>query len=1010
VIANFFRIQTRITTLILILICTVGLAGLLTLPRLEDPTLQPRNALIKTFLPGANAERLETEVTEVLEKEIRDLAHIDTLSSESRPGTSIITIKLKDEVTNLDGAWSDLRAELDKTRGSLPQSASVPFLEVNDVRAYALILALTWDTDESELNQVVLQRKAQAVENALYSVTGTEEVKLFGASPEEISVLVDRDQLLGRSLDLSFLRNRLAAQEARTNSGELISQSTRNVLQTDTRFRTLDRIRQSPLVTTPTGGFLPLSSVATVTRGVQNPPPELALVGGRPAIMIAVYAADSQRVDKWTKQVRDRLDALSLPGAIKLQYLLQQTETVQERFHTLGLNLMLAVVAVLVVILMIMGFKASVVVATSIPLTSACVIGGLMVMGIPIHQMSVTGLIVALGLLIDNAIVVTDEMKMETEVGHTPQEAISLIGKRLTLPLTASTATTVLAFLPIAMMPGGGGEFVGSIAISVILAVISSLFLSLTLLPVIYLWISPSAKNTESFWTGSKLVSVYEWLFTHKLVALLLAMLLPLAGFLAAGTLKEQFFPPTDRSQVRMVIELPNSKPIELTREAVLEVRQTLLTFDEVEDAHWMVGRSIPKFYYNLSENHEKEPYFAEALIQLKSSTGTMATIRKLQEALEAKFPGYRPRVIQLEQGPPFQAPVELYLLGPSLETLQQAGDTIRRSLGEDPNVISTRATLSNSLANVEMKVDLPQARKVGLEPQNIADFLALVSLGQTVGTVFEDTETLPVTIRLDNTERSSLSRLSTLTLPTESGEIPLMNLLTWETVPQRAVLAHRHQRRVNTVQGFTEAGVLPSAVLNPLLEKIENGSIDLPSDVTVEVGGEAAERDSAVGNLAIYAIPLVLLMFSSLVVAFRSYRLAFVVGLTGILSAFSGYLTLAVLDIPFGFMAIIGSMGLLGVAVNDSTVVLSALQEGAPEGGVAQVAKVVGGATRHVIATTLTTIAGFLPLLFGADPFWHPLAGVIAGGMLGATVLALLFCPVVYLMTSGRNRKVAAA
>ena len=997
-IANFFRRETRITTLTLSLIAALGLAALMTVPRLEDPTLLPRVALIKTFLPGANAERVETEVTEVIEKEIQDLAQLKTISSQSRPGISVITVQLKDDVSNIDRAWSELRAEIDKTRDSLPLSSSLPYLDINDVRAYALIVSLVW-TSETEVNQAVLQRKAETLKELLYSVSGTEEVKLFGISPEEIAILLNRDELSGRSLDLNALASRLAAQEARTSSGEYIGSNSRSVLQSATRFENLETIRNSPLIATPEGGFLPLGSVAEVRRGVQSPPPEQAMVSGRPAVILAVYAQDSMRVDQWTKRVESKISELQLPSSIGLEYLLQQTQTVEERFSVLLSNLSLAVAGVLLVIFLIMGFKASLVVATSIPLVSACVVGGLMFLGVPIHQMSVTGLIVALGLLIDNAIVVVDEMKVETEGGHSPEEAVSIVTKRLALPLSASTLTTVLAFLPIALMPGGAGEFVGPIAISVIIAVVASLLISLNLLPAIYLWISPRPKAALSFWTGEPLVRVYRWLFRRKFVPVTIALVLPLAGFLAAGTLQEQFFPPTDRSQVRMVLELPNSKTIEVTRGAALEVREAALEFEEVEDVHWMLGRSIPKFYYNLSENHEREPFFAEALIQLKSNRGTLDTIRRLQSALETRFPAYRPRVIQLEQGPPFQAPVEIHLFGPNLQELQQAGETLRRALGEDPQIIGTKATLSDSLANIEMSVDLAQARKVGLEPQNIADFLSLATLGQNVGTVFEDTETLPVVIRLEDSQRADLSSLSTLTIESPRGPIPLTSLLEWKASPEQAVLAHRHQRRVNTVHGFTAAGALPSSVLTPLLKKIEDESVQLPPGVELEVGGEAAERDSSVGNLVIFVVPLVLLMFSSLVVAFRSYRLAFLVGIVGILSACSGYLVLALLNIPFGFMAIIGSMGLLGVAVNDSTVVLTALKEGAPHGGIDKVAEIVASSTRHVIATTLTTIAGFMPLLFGADKFWHPLAGVIAGGIFGATLLALLFCPVVYLL-----------
>jgi len=379
-------------------------------------------------------------------------------------------------------------------------------------------------------------------------------------------------------------------------------------------------------------------------------------------------------------------------------------------------------------------------------------------------------------------------------------------------------------------------------------------------------------------------------------------------------------------------------------------------------------------------------------------SKGRLALSSLGQVDLDSQFPDFQPRVIQLEQGPPFDAPVELHLFGGDLIAQREAGDRIRRALSEDPNVISSRASLSDDLAKIQLQVDVVQARKAGLAPAEVANFLALATLGQKIGTIFEDTEALPVILRFSNQDRSSLENLASLAISTPEGNVPLSSLVEWKMVPEQAVLEHRHQRRSSTVQAFLKAGTLPVTVLQPLLEKLENKTLQLPHGVTFEVGGEAAQRNRAVGNLLVYVAPLMVLMLASLVVAFGSFRLAFLVGAVGVLSAGSGFGTLALLGIPFGFMAIIGTMGLLGVAINDSTVVLTTLLEEAPQGGVENVAHTVARATRHVIATTFTTIAGFLPLLLGADRFWHPLAGVMAGGVAGATLLALMLCPVVYL------------
>ena len=535
-IALYLHSRPRFVALILVLVATVGTAGLISLPRLEDPTLSPRFALVKTVLPGADALRVETEITERVEEALQEVDQIRLMRSQSRPGISVVTLELKDHV-DLESGWAEVREKIDRVESSLPQDAKKPELETLDVRAYALILSLSWESD-APVNPVILQRQAEKLEDVLLGVKGTESVKTFGSNPEEITVLLDQDKLQAQNLSPVDIAALLSRQEARITSGEMISPTHRHVIQTDTRFHSADEVRTTPSIPTPNGDFLPLDSVGRVRRGLALPLQEEALVAGREAVILAVYAEDHIRVDSWTGKALEAIENWETPNGLQLDILFEQNETVESRLSTLALNLLLAVLGVSAVILFMMGWRASLVVATSIPLTAACVLGGLVFMGIPIHQMSVTGLIVALGLMIDNAIVITDEMKTERESGHQPKEAVGIVVKRLTIPLTSSTATTVLAFLPIALLPGGVGEFVGSIAVTVIIALISSLTLSLTVLPVLFLWFEGGSHASNDIWGSSKLVSLYRRMLRHPWTTLSLSLLLPIMGFLTVPTLQ----------------------------------------------------------------------------------------------------------------------------------------------------------------------------------------------------------------------------------------------------------------------------------------------------------------------------------------------------------------------------------------------------------------------------------------------------------------------------------------
>jgi multidrug efflux pump subunit AcrB len=1006
-----FHRTPRFVVLLLLVVTALGAAGFLSLPRLEDPTLSPRFALIKTFMPGSDAARMETEISQPLEERLLEVDTIRLMRSQSRPGISVVIVELKDSVEDLEAAWAEIREKLDLAAASFPPGASSPELERTDVRAFALILALSWNDPSVPVNQALLQRQTKELKDRVLAVPGTEEVKTFGSSPEEISIIVDRARLQGLGQSLVAVAERLAAQEARVVSGEVVGENNRYVVRTDSDFETLEDVRAMPLLETLDGGFVSVEAVGTVKRGLSQPVLEMASIAGRPAVVLGVYAEDAVRVDIWTGRVKSQLADYPVPAGMQLDFVFEQSKTVESRFSSLLWNLGLSIAAVMLVVLVMMGPRAALVVGAAIPMTSACLLGAMAFLGIPIHQMSVTGLIVALGLLVDNAIVVVDELKLEREAGHSEEESIGLVSKRLTLPLASSTATTVLAFLPIALLPGGVGEFVGTIALTVIIALIFSLGLSLWVLPSIFFWVFRRPQPRPDMWNSPKLVSTYRWLFARPILPVALSLMLPVAGFLSAPGLKEQFFPPTDRPQIRMVVELPNSRTLEATRQATEVIRKRCLEYPQIAEVHWFLGRSVPKFYYNLLQNRDREPFFAEALVELKDPSGTTALIRELQRDLEARFPEARPRVIQLEQGPPFEAPVEIHLFGSDMVAQRRAGELLRQALADNPEVVSTRATLSDDLAQVEMVFDEAQIRRAGLEPEQVAAYLGLATQGRVVGTVFEETERLPVRLRFADQQRRDIDELASVTIPTPSGSLPLSSFVRWELRPEQAVIAHRHQQRCNSVQAFLQAGALPSKVLKPVVEQLESGRLALPTGVRYEVGGEAAERNRAVGNLVVYVPPLMILMVGSLVLSFRSFRLSFLVGLVGLLSVGTGFGLLASMGIPFGFMAIIGTMGLLGVAVNDSTVVITALQETAADGDLDKVASSVARSTRHVVATTLTTIAGFLPLLLGADRFWHPLAGMIAGGVGGATLSALLLCPVVFrLITRVRRRSTPVA
>ncbi|MBD0337263.1 MAG: efflux RND transporter permease subunit, partial [Cyanobacteria bacterium Co-bin13] len=531
---------------------------------------------------------------------------------------------------------------------------------------------------------------------------------------------------------------------------------------------------------------------------------------------------------------------------------------------------------------------------------------------------------------------------------------------------------------------------------------------------VILVLTRPGAWWYDGF-SSPRLGRLYRWslggVTAHPWLAVGLTMAIPLIGFIAAGTLDEQFFPLVNRDQVQIEIEFAPQTAIAQTRQATLQARDLLLAHSEIQDVHWFVGESAPKFYYNLTGNRQNQAHYAQAMVQLKTEQNVRGIVQNLQAELDALFPSARVIVQQLQQGPPYNAPVELRLYGPDIETLRRLGIEVREILAALPNVVQVRDDLTEGVPKLGLTVDNEQVQQAGLTNTAIAQQLEAYSEGVTGGALLESTENLPVRVRLANTDRASLGQLASLDLrPEQSPDRafrPTSALGQFELLSQFASIARRNEQRVNTVQAYITAGVLPDTVLTALQERLEVSSFELPPGYRYEFGGEYAERNSAVGNLLLYVPLLVLVMVTALVLSLGSFRQAGIVAVVAIGSVGMALFSLKAFGSLLGFMAIVGTMGLVGIAINGAIIVLSAFNEDAraSQGDPKAVQEVVVKATRHVLTTTITTMVGFVPLLADGNPFWQPLAIAIAGGIGGSPILALYFTPAAYLLLCRRPK-----
>lgn len=1036
----FYR-NRRLSILTICLIVVWGLSSFLILPRMEDPELSQPAAYITTSFPGANAYRVESLVTKKIEEKLFEIEDLETVKSISRAGSSNVVVNVKDNVEDVDKVWSKVRDKVADVTPLLPSGASEPKYHDWITRASTLIFSLTWNQD-SPVNYAVLTRHAKELEDRLRVSWGTEKVELFGAPEEEIIVDVQPSSLAAVGLTTGDIAQQIQMSDAKMSAGQFISDSNQLIIQIDDELDSLERVRRIPIqLNNDSGQFTLLGDIAAVKKGIKQPTAELAIVNGRPAVSVAVLMESSQRIDRWTGNVFAKLEEFKekLPDGIEVKTIFEQNRYVQSRLNNLFKNLLLGALCVFITTFLLMGWKSALVVGSALPLSVMMVLGGMKELGIPLHQMSVTGLVIALGLLIDNAIVVIDEVQKELEAGCKPAKAIKKTLQSLTVPLLASTLTTTLTFMPIVLLPGGTGEFVRSIGISVILALFSSLFLALTVLPALAAWlhqdkeqdISGEDQETKKYIYPKTIVGqlktwcdrgIHHPFLTNKyrlildqflkvpIIGVILALILPINGFFAASHLKEQFFPPAERNQFSIEIELPSVTSIAQTQNITLQAKEIMTRHSEVKDVDWFLGRNAPKVYYNLMQNRRNTPNYAQGIVTLQSSSNNRQLINDLQEELDDAIPSAIILAKELQQGEPLDAPVELRIYGPDLDVLKDLGNQARGELAQVSNVIHTKADLNETLPQIALQLDEEKVRRANLDKSAIARQLNQDLDGSLGGSILESTEELQVRTRLSSGDRNNLERIASLSISSHQpngNSIPLDALGDIKLVPKIASINRRNGQRLNSIQGFIPAGVLPATVLTEFKQRLENSSLQtLPPGYSFEFGGEAADRNKAVGNLMSLLGVILVLMIATLVLSFGSFRSAGIIALVGVFAIGLGLFSLWLFDYPLGFMAILGIVGLIGVAINDSIVVLAGLHANPAvrNRDLKSIRETIVGSTRHILTTSFTTIAGFIPLWLDGGDFWPPLAVCIAGGVGGATLLALSFVPCLYLILGKSN------
>ncbi|MEM9350361.1 MAG: efflux RND transporter permease subunit [Pseudomonadota bacterium] len=996
--------QPLVAAMLLFTMVALGLTALVTSGRQEDPTITNLFATVTTPFPGADPARVEALVTIPIEEAIREIAEVDTVESVSSTGVSIVSLELSDRLSDgaIEGLWGEVRDALEEARRDFPLGVLPPEFSSDGAGAYATIISLTGR--HSDVPLTLVDRYAEGLADVLRGVDGTKLVDRFGVPEEEVLVVLDAEQSAALGLTADQISAAIQAADAKVSAGRVRGAGSDLVIEVAGEIDGLQRIRD--VVVAADGASLTrLGDIAHVSRGPRSPASEIAYQDGARAILVAAKIEEGLQVDAWMAEARAAVDAYALPAGIEMRMVFDQSEYTRERLLEVATNMAIGVALVVAVLLVTLGLRSALIVALALPVVSLASVATLQVLGIAIHQMSVTGLIVALGLLVDAAIVMVDEVGRRLREGMARVAAVGDAVKRLAAPLLASTITTMLAFLPMILLPGPAGDFVGSIAISVVVMLGWSLVVALAVTPALAgYWLRVPERPRGPWLIARAFEASLRLSVENPIRSMALAAVLPIAGFLSLPTLTQQFFPGVDRDQLYIDVEMPAGTAIAATDATVRSLDAALALEDTIEAVSWVVGRSAPGFYYNIVGDRDNAPGFAQALITTSSPEATEELLPRLQATLGAAHPEARVIVQGLKQGPPVPAPVELRIVGPDLAELRRLGDDLRGIMAGMDGIVLARSSINPSAPQLSFHIEEETARLVGLELGAVARQLEAGLEGVTGGSLLEGTEQLPVRVRFS----SSMTDLRADPVAIADMPLSVPGLALGPTIsafgemrlePSESAITRRQGERVNTVQGFIPRGLLPEEALQEVLAAVEREGFSVPLGYRWEIGGDFDARQDTMLNLASSAPLVAVLTIATIVLTFNSIGLSLISLVVAVLAAGLSMLSLAVLQHPFGVQAIIGVIGSVGVSINATIIVLTGLRDdaGAAAGDRAAMARVVAGSGRHITSTTITTFGGFLPLLMAGGGFWPPFATSIAGGVLLSIVLAFYFTPAAF-------------
>ncbi|MCE2677944.1 MAG: efflux RND transporter permease subunit [Burkholderiaceae bacterium] len=1008
------------TRYLMVVLLLLGVAAYFQLGQDEDPPFTFRAMVVRTYWPGATAQQVAEQVTDKIERVLQEAPYADKIRSYSKPGESQVIFQLKDysKPNEVADVWYTVRKKIGDMRYTLPQGVQGPFFNDDFGDVYGVIYALQADG----FSPAELQDIADDVRQQLLQVKDVSKVELFGVQDEKIFIEIPQKRLVQLGLDLNAVLAQLGQQNAVESAGNL--QTPQDVVQIRVagQFEAVAQLSAMP-IRGVSGQQLRLGDIATISRGYADPPNVKVRFQGQQVIALGVSmtkGGDIIRLGKSLEVAVGQLQA-SLPAGVKLSNLQNQPKAVSRSVGEFIGVLIEAVVIVLLVSFVSLGWhkggrfgwyvdmRPGLVVGITIPLVLAMTFLAMYYWDIGLHKISLGSLIISLGLLVDDAIIAVEMMVRKMEEGFDKVKAATFAYEVTAMPMLTGTLITAAGFLPIGLAKSATGEYTFAIFAVTVIALLLSWWVSVFFVPLLGMWLlkvkpqhaghPPQEMFDSAFYNGFR--ATVHWCVKHRWLTIGATLLTFALGIFGMGKVQQQFFPDSSRPEIMMDVWFPEGTSLQANEVLVKQIEKRMMSLQGVDSVSLWVGSGVPRFYLPLDQIFPQTN--VSQFIVVPTDLAIRETLRVALPALMAnEFPEVRARVKLLPNGPPVPFPVQFRVSGPDPLVLRQRADEVKAVMRENSNTRGVNDNWNESVKVMRFEVDQDKARALGVTSQSIAQALRVLLSGNTVGQFREGDKLIDMVLRQPASERQTMSDLGNAYVPTGTGKaIPLLQIakpvFDWEP----GVMWRENRNYAITAQSDIAEGLQGATVTQqilPSLKALEARWVEQGlSAYTISVAG--AVEESAKGSSSIAAgLPLMLFVtFTLLMIQLQSFSRAMLVFLTGPMGIAGVALALLLLNRPFGFVALLGVIALMGMIQRNSVILIDQIEQDRAKGIPAWDA-IVESAVRRLRPIVLTAAAAVLAMIpLSRSVFWGPMAVAIMGGLVVATVLTLLALPAMY-------------